>query len=82
MDAKRWNIANSSLGVIEHACKFTILFNNDFSSETKITVEPSSPETTSIGLDVELLETTFGASFSSWCKLEDRRVSMTSDTLE
>jgi len=57
MDAKRWNVANSLVGVPEmcgHLLGFSVLYY-DFASNTEISVKPCPPKSATIHLDVELL---------------------------
>ena len=84
MNTKIGNINNSLLGVPQirgNLFAFFIL-HDDFPGEAKIAVEPSSPETATIFLDVHLLETASVFDFVMRSQLQNWRVSVAADDFE
>jgi hypothetical protein len=45
----------------------TLILNNDFAGESKVTVEPCVPEATAIELNSQLLEASFVIELGNWC---------------
>ena len=82
MDAEGRHVHDSALGIPKRACKFIffILVNN-FASKSEISIEPSSPETTSVALNVHLLESTFVLNLRERSKLQYWRIGMATDDL-
>ena len=70
MDTKSRDLENWILAMPVLIDKLATLTNNDFSSESKVPVEPSVPKTTSVCHDVELLKTAPIIKFAVWCDLE------------
>ena len=56
--------------------------DDDLTSEAKVSIEPGSPEATTVALHVQLLESNFVFLLWVWSKLKDRWISMASNNLE
>lgn len=73
MDANIWDATDSFLRVPKVGSNFLCFFilNDNFTSKAEITIEPSSPDATTILLNVHLLETKFILNLVVWSKLNN-----------
>ena len=81
MDSERGNFAKWSPCIPVLWLELIALFDDDFASERKISVEPSSPEAASIRHDVELIAVKL-ADLAPWCNFQAGAVSVTANDLE
>ena len=84
MDTKRWHIDYSRFWVPETTLQLFGFFvlNNDLSSKSKISIEPCSPKTSTITLDIHLLESKLIINAWMWCQFQNWWISVTSNNLE
>lgn len=83
VNTKTWDVHDGLVGVPQGACDYTfcILVDN-LSSKSKISIKPGSPETTSILLQVYLLESTLVVNFGMWSSFKNWWVSVTANYLK
>ena len=84
VDAERWHVHDGGLGVPEVTVDLVVLFtlNDDLPRESKVSVEPSSPEAATVELDVHLLVAKGILFLGMRSKFDNWGVSVASNNLE
>jgi len=82
MDSKTGDLHERLTSMPVSALKFTISIDNDFTSQSQVSIKPSSPKTTTISHNIELLVTKAVIELRNGGELEHRGISMATDDLE
>ena len=84
VNAEGWHVDDGLLGVPKFRGQLVCIFllDNDFASKTKISIEPCSPKSTAIALDIHLLESKLVVYLGMWSQLQNWGISVASNNFE